>query len=540
MDEGESYSGAVEAKPYNYIAVLYAPPRRPSSPRSPVMWLGLDLSTQSLTAALLSSKTGVPPLITSVNFDEKLPKYGTKHGMHVSGSVVTSPVSMWLDAIDSVFQEVKALYPKELSEVEGVSISGQQHGTVYWAKSGLSKLRALKSVTDSAQEGIEPGAYSLPQAEKNLAEILEGAFAREECPIWADSSTVEQCEAFNRAMGGAREAARVTGSAAYPRFAGQQIAKIMQTQPNVYRSCERISLVSSFAACILTGDYVGVDRSDAAGMNMMEIFSQNWSEKALTALLSISTDGSVERDALDDLRGKLGHLVDSHAIVGRIAPYFTRKYGLKNDCLVVAASGDNPNALAGMGIVDAEAGAVLGMSLGTSDTVMGVMKGPTPQIYAMVLPAATDLSAYIVMLVYKNGSIVRERIRDECCGGDWKAFEEALASTPPANNGKLSLLLGMPEITPQIDAAGDFYSGVQDPILSESDLSAAERVRAVVEGRFLSMRAKLTSLGLDSPKCIYATGGGARNQAILQVIADVFNTSVYKQNMSDAAAVGGK
>ena len=38
---------------------------------------------------------------------------------------------------------------------------------------------------------------------------------------------------------------------------------------------------------------------------------------------------------------------------------------------------------------------------------------------------------------FKNGSLTRERIRDEKSDGSWEKFSEMLKKTPPGNNGAL-------------------------------------------------------------------------------------------------------
>lgn len=55
-----------------------------SSASSP-LWLGLDLSTQSLTLVLLPDKPGADHVyLDSVVYSTDLPQYQTEHGMHVS------------------------------------------------------------------------------------------------------------------------------------------------------------------------------------------------------------------------------------------------------------------------------------------------------------------------------------------------------------------------------------------------------------------------------------------------------------------------
>ena len=41
------------------------------------------------------------------------------------------------------------------------------------------------------------------------------------------------------------------------------------------------------------------------------------------------------------------------------------------------------------------------------------------------------------MYSYKNGSLVRERVRDELAGGDWSTFNALLGETPRGNFGNI-------------------------------------------------------------------------------------------------------
>lgn len=49
------------------------------------LWLGLDLSTQSLTLVLLPDEPGRPHVyLDSIVYARDLPQYQTEHGMHIS------------------------------------------------------------------------------------------------------------------------------------------------------------------------------------------------------------------------------------------------------------------------------------------------------------------------------------------------------------------------------------------------------------------------------------------------------------------------
>ena len=66
------------------------------------------------------------------------------------------------------------------------------------------------------------------------------------------------------------------------------------------------------------------------------------------------------------------------------------------------------------------------------------------------MASALDPSASFVMLVYKNGGLMREAVRNADASGSWDTFEEILTQTQPGNGGKLGLFLNLPEITPQV------------------------------------------------------------------------------------------
>lgn len=94
-----------------------------------------------------------------------------------------------------------------------------------------------------------------------------------------DSSTTKQCRLLEEAAGGPNQLAEITGSKAYERFTGNQIAKVYSTLHDAYSSCERISLVSNFLASLFLGKYAPVDYSDGSGMNLLNIHSKLWDEK---------------------------------------------------------------------------------------------------------------------------------------------------------------------------------------------------------------------------------------------------------------------
>lgn len=464
-------------------------------------FLGLDSSTQSLKAALVDDRLNTAGELV-VNFDVDLPRYRTKGGVHIGkdGLTVTSPPVMWVEAMDLLFTKMKkARWP--LAKVAAVSASGQQHGSVWMGFGAGTALR-----------GLDP---KLP-----LKSQLAGIFSLDASPVWMDSSTGKECRALEKALGGPQKVADLTGSRAYERFTGNQIAKVFRRQAKVYDRTERIALVSSFVCSVLSGAHAPIDWSDGSGMNLLDIRRKNWSKAALDATAA-------------GLAVKLGTPVAAHTVVGRLHAYFTKRYGFGRNCLVIASSGDNPCSVAGLRL---QKSGDVAISLGTSDTVFGTLGRPKPsgkEGHIFVNPV--DPSGYMALVCYKNGALTRELVRDQAAGGSWDGFGKALASTAPGNGGCIGFYVRVPEITPPTLKTGILRFDGRGRQAKSFD--SAVDCRAVVEGQFLSMRLHCGNLGIV-PRSILATGGASANKAIVQVIADVFGAPVYVGEQPNSSSVG--
>lgn len=466
------------------------------------LFLGLDAGTQSLKLLLINRRLE-PVADAAVNFDESLPEFQTEHGAHrhADGLTVTAPPLMWAASLELALEELRRA-GAPLDRVAAISGSGQQHGSVWLRRGAGTVLNNL----DAAQT-----------LRGQLAEI----FALPESPIWMDASTAAQCAALEHALGGPQALADLTGSRAYARFTGNQIAKIYALNRPAYEAAERIALVSSFMASILIGGHAPIDFSDGSGMNLLDIRSRRWAPAALAAC----------GDAR--LADMLGVPAPPHAPAGVLHPYFAQRFGFRPDCLVINFSGDNPCSLAGLRVQ--QPGAVA-LSLGTSDTLFGSTVRPAPSgAEGHVFAHPVDPDAWMVMLVRRNGSLMREYVRDHCAGGAWKVFNERLLAAPPGNRGRLGFYHRAPEITPPTERTGVFrFDGGDRPA---PEFPAEAECRAVVENQFLCLRAHAAAIGL-APKTILVTGGASANRAIVQTAADVFGAPALAGAHPESAALG--
>jgi len=462
-------------------------------------FLGLDASTQSLSALIVDTETGAVSANCNVVFGERLPQYHCPKGFlaHEDPRVRQSDPLMWVEALELVLGDlVKA--GVDLASVRGVSGAGQQHGSVYLA-------RSFDAV----------GAWS---TDRPLRDQVQPLLSRRTSPIWMDSATSVECAEIAAAVGGDARMGAVTGSRAIERFTGPQIRKFYKDAPADWARTVEIHLVSSFMASLLTASTVPIDRGDGAGMNLLDLSAENWSR----SLLDATAPG---------LAAKLRPPVASTTRVGVLSDYFVNKYGFSRKTPVIAFTGDNPSSLVGMG---ASRPGTAVISLGTSDTVFAAMAAPRtdPRGYGHVF--GNPAGGFMALACFANGSLAREEIAHRF-GLDWDAFADAiLAHTRPGNRGNMLLPYFVPEITPRLPASVVRWFGSDDFVGGRDPYAAA---RAVVETQALSMRLHSRFVGEDMNP-ILVTGGASRNPGILRVLADVFQATIVPLQVSNSSALG--
>jgi len=459
------------------------------------LFLGLDCSTQSLTSIIIDFSSGKVIYRDRIDFDEDLPQYNTQNGIIIldDSKIIHSYPLMWVEALEILFEKMKTTEIL-IHNIKAITGSGQQHGTVYLNTKFERNLKRL-------------------DANKSLVSQLKDSFSRPTSPVWMDSSTAKQCEEIREKLGGLESTIELLGSNTFERFSGPQIRKFFQEEPELYKQTSIIHLVSSFMASILLGMSASIDHGDGAGMNLMNIKTKQWEDKALEATAPY-------------LRDILPSLTEPYNIIGLLSSYFVRKFGFNPDTQLIAWSGDNPNSLIGVGLIKKGKVAI---SLGTSDTYFGYLQDLYFDFKGEGHVFGAPTGDYMSLICYKNGSLARERIKDNF-NLNWEKFSEILNNTPPGNKGKIMLPYFFPEIVPQVLEPHVYRFG-----FNENDIEG--NVRGIIEAQFLSMKLHSEWIG-EKPSEIYATGGASANKDILQVMANIFNTKVRMFELTESAALG--
>jgi len=449
--------------------------------------LGLDLSTQSLSAVLIDSAAGKIIHEESINFAESFPEFETENGfIRGKNQEFYSYPQLYLKAIDKMMLALEAY----ASKIETISISGHQHASVYLKDNFTQILTELKA-SDELNKSLTP------------------SFSRPIVPIWMDNSTSEECKEMQNNLKGS--VTELSGSLYCERFTASQIRKFYKNSPEAYNDTKHIHLASSFCASIFAGKSVSIDTSDGAGMNLMNLTTGQWDQDLLDA-------------CAPELKDKLPSLAPAASVAGKVSPYFVDKYSLNANCDICLSSGDNPNSLIGCGATDP--GTVV-ISMGTSDTFFGAIGNEAIDTKGVGHIFGNPAGGYMSLICFRNGSLSREAAL-KATGLNWQEGENLIAeNTPCSEENYLPFIVDemYPHCPVQIDS---------DKL---AEFTAIKALVGLIESQILNLR-YYANKHAKSISTIRLTGGASQNTAIAQMIADVFQAKVERIEISNSAALG--
>lgn len=283
-------------------------------------------------------------------------------------------------------------------------------------------------------------------------------------------------------------------------------------------------------------------------MNLWSIPTNSWDE----TLLALTAEGS--KDGAAGLKTKLGE-VSQHPgeNLGAISQFFVSRYGFTPSCIITPFTGDNPSTILALPLRPMDAI----LSLGTSTTLLMVTETYKTSVEYHMFNHPTTRGLYMFMLCYCNGALAREELKDTLNngkGGDWSAFNQAALSSPiagkstPSAPAKLGIYFPLPENIPNV-RAGTWrftYDGQSIKETSEGWNIPHDDARSILESQALSMRLRSDPLLEEAgdkrqPRRLYVVGGGSKNEAIVEVMAQVLGAKegVYRLDVgSNACALG--
>lgn len=370
--------------------------------------LGLDISTQSISATILDPAAGRVVTEHSIAYrdDRRTNGFGIAFDSLLvpprAPGEADQPPLMFLAALDAVFADLTAT-GMDLGRLGAIAVSAQQHGHVY--------------LTDEADATFADLAGA--PADDDLVARFRRAFSYGTAPIWQTANTATQVAEIAAGAGGTAAVRELSGSDNPLRFTGAVIRRVAQEFPTAWDATARVHLLSSFLSGVLAGRAdCPIDWGNGSGMTLMDYRRRDWSPELLEAVAAGLPGGAA------GLRRRLPEVTSPLDVVGPVARYFVNRYGVAEDCVVTAGSGDNPQSKVMTG------GDLL--SLGTSFVLMVDTGTPVIDDNGFANAMYDGLGLPFVFACRTNGALVWEQLRRRFgIGDDWDACSRALADHRP-------------------------------------------------------------------------------------------------------------
>ncbi len=343
--------------------------------------------------------------------------------------------------------------------------------------------------------------------------------------LGADDAPLHPCLLWNDSRAHA-EAARmdadprfraVMGNVVFPGFTAPKVAWLAEHAPEIFAATKRVLLPKDCLRLWLTGEAVS-EMSDASGTSWLDVAGRDWSDALL--------------EATGLTRSHMPRLVEGTEVSGALRTDLAAELGLPRGIPVAGGAGDNAASAFGVGaLADGDAF----VSLGTSGVlfVANETYRPNPasavHTFCHALPGTWHQMGVILSAMASLEWLAR-------LTGRSPADLSALAGKADAASSVRFLPYLSGERTPHNDAAtrGAFVQ------LDQAD-GPAELARAVLDGIAFALADNQTALreaGTQMTR-IFAVGGGARSDYLLQRIADVTGCAIDLPEGAELGAAFG-
>ncbi|HEY9666772.1 MAG TPA: xylulokinase [Coleofasciculaceae cyanobacterium] len=336
--------------------------------------------------------------------------------------------------------------------------------------------------------------------------------------LWNDQRTGKAVEEIEAAIP-RQELIQRTGNPAITGFQLPKVVWLRTEEPQAYALLRQILLPKDYLGYMLTGEAV-TEPSDASGIGCLNLSSRQWDTDILNSLnLSPTLFPSV---------------VESTAIAGRLKSDIAARVGLPAGLPVVAGGGDNAAAAVGLGISSSNLNRG-SLSIGTSGVIFAPCDRPIPDPEGRVhLFCHVDGGYHLLGVTLAAGGSLRwyrDTFAPQIAYTDLMDMAE---NSLPGARGVLFLPHLAGERSPHLDP--DTRGAWVNLSLAHTQ---ADLTRAVLEGVAFSLRAALEVIGEITPlHQLLATGGGARSNIWLQILADILQTELIAPKAEEGAAYG--
>ncbi|WP_440073107.1 xylulokinase [Pseudomonas fragariae (ex Marin et al. 2024)] len=434
------------------------------------MFLGIDCGTQGTKVLVLDTESGTVLGEGSAPHSLISDHNGRRE----------QDVQQWLDALQQATREALAASGVSGQQIQGIGVSGQQHGLV---------------LLDAQGQVLRPAK------------------------LWCDTESAPENRRLLDFLGGAQGSLQRLGLVIAPGYTVSKLLWTKEQYPDLFERIDKVLLPHDYLNYWLTGRCC-TEFGDASGTGYFNLRTREWD---LPLLAHIDPSGRLGK--------ALPQLLHAHEPVGALRAEVARLLGLNPDALVSSGGGDNMMGAIGTGNIQP---GLITMSLGSSGTVYAYADEAQVSEHESVATFCSSSGGWLPLICTMNLTNATTAIR-ELFALDIAGFNQVVAQAPIGAEGVLMLPFLNGERVPALPDATGSIVGLDSTNLTQANLS-----RAVVEGTTFGLRYGLDLLrdsGIKSEK-IRLIGGGSKSAVWRQIVADIMNTPVICTDHSEAAALG--
>lgn len=344
--------------------------------------------------------------------------------------------------------------------------------------------------------------------------------------LWCDQRTEAECHEIEERV---PNLVQITCNPALTGFTAPKVLWLRNHEPASYARVRRVLLPKDFLRYRLTG-IAAAEVSDASGTSLFDVPKRTWSDEVL--------------DRLEIPREWMAPVAESPEVTARVSAEGAQQIGVPEGTPVVGGGGDQAAGAVGVGIVRS---GLVSTAIGTSGVVFTTLDSPDvdPALSAHTFCHAVPGKWHVMGVMLSAGGSLRW-YRDTFCEAEKKLaaelgrdaydlISEQAATAPTGSEGLVFLPYLTGERTPHKDPAarGVFFGAT----LSHTK---AHFARAVMEGVAFGLRDSyglLENMGASIGE-VRVSGGGARSDLWLQILADVTDRPHVRVAVDEGPAYG--
>jgi xylulokinase len=344
--------------------------------------------------------------------------------------------------------------------------------------------------------GLEPASIGFSGQMHGLVVLDEAERVLRPAILWNDQRTGAECAEIEERVG-LEHLIALTGNRAQTGFTAPKLLWLRKHEPETYARVRHVLLPKDYVRLRLTGRHA-IDAADASGTLLFDVANRRWSEDVLEAL---------------ELPGEW--LPPAH------------------ESTAIGGAGDQAAGALGVGV---DAPGPLSVVLGTSGVVFGALAAYRPEPEARLHTFCHAVpGTWHAMGVMLSAAGSLQWLRAALGKPSYDELLGEAGSWPPGTEGLLFAPYLQGERTPHADPdARGAFTGLS----LRHDRGAL--TRAVLEGVAYGLRDSLELLravGVEA-EVARVSGGGARSELWLEIVASVLGLPLERTEAEEGAAYG--